>query len=132
MKSLSNILFGKAAVLFFLLFTYNFAATPNDKATEYLAFAEKMPEMVGGLGALNKYIVYPDLAVQAGISGKVFVVIFVNENGGVDDVKVLKGIGMGCDEEAVRVVKKMQYTPGEHKGAKVKVKLAIAIDFKLH
>ena len=122
-----------AAFFTLLLLTVMFSMQINasDKSTEYLAFAEKMPVMQGGLSALNKYIIYPEAAMNARLEGKVFVLIFVNETGGVDDVKVVKGIGMGCDQAATEAVKKVSFSPGEHLGQKVKVKLALAIDFKL-
>jgi TonB family protein len=67
---------------------------------------------------LNKYIQYPDSAIQHSISGKVFVRCFISAKGTIDSVKVLKGIGYGCDEEAMRVIKKLtRWNPamkGEH------------------
>ncbi|QQS35449.1 MAG: energy transducer TonB [Ignavibacteriales bacterium] len=98
---------------------------------EYLAFAEEMPSPVGGLEAIMKSIVYPSLAKNAGVQGKVFLLAYINERGGVDDVKVVKGIGAGCDEAAVDAVKKNKFNPGKNKGSAVKVKLSLTINFKL-
>ena len=97
----------------------------------YLAAAEVMPSPIGGLKGIYKKIEYPEIAKKSGIEGKVFVIAYVNENGGVDDVKVLKGIGGGCDEAAVRAVKATKFTPGKAKGTNVKVKVALPIIFKL-
>jgi protein TonB len=102
----------------------------NDE--DYLAFVPKMPEPVGGLEAIVKKIVYPSLARQQGVQGKVYLLVYVNENGGVDDVKIVKGIGMGCDEAAIDAVKKHKFTPGQDKGQNVKVKLSIALTFKMN
>ena len=66
----------------------------------YLPFAEEMPSPVGGLAAIYKNVKYPEIAQKAGIQGKVYLLAFVNENGIVEDVKVIKGIGGGCDEAA--------------------------------
>lgn len=97
----------------------------------YLAFAEKMPTIQGGLEALYKGLVYPPEAVTKGVQGKVFVMAFVDENGKVTDVKVLRGIGSGCDEAAVQAVKACTFDPGQHEGKNVKVKMSLAIQFKL-
>jgi protein TonB len=121
----------------YLLHSENLNIVPSNKelgalqGDPYLAFAESMPEPVGGLPAIYKKISYPSVAKSAGLEGKVYLLIFVNENGGVDNVKVIKGIGGGCEEEAVKAVKSIRYTPGKNKGVPVKVKLSLAITFKL-
>ena len=51
------------------------------------------------------------MAQRTKTEGKVYVLIYVNENGDVDDVKVVKGIGMGCDDEAVNAIKKTKFSP---------------------
>jgi protein TonB len=103
----------------------------NQQNDEYLAFAEQMPEPVGGLEGIYKLIKYPELAVKAGVQGKVYVLAFINEDGKVDDVKVVKGIGAGCDEATVEAVKKSKFTPGKSAGKNVKVKMSLQIQFKL-
>ncbi|MGE5499489.1 MAG: energy transducer TonB, partial [Syntrophothermus sp.] len=103
----------------------------GEQQDPYLAFAEVMPEPVGGLPAIYKKITYPAIAKSAGLEGKVYVLIFVNESGSVDNVKVIKGIGGGCDEAAIDAVKSIKYTPGKNQGVPVKVKLSLAINFKL-
>ena len=106
----------------------NFLNPPDDK---YLAFAEVMPAPIGGIGAITKTIKYPTIAKQSGIEGKVYVLAHINENGVAEEVKVVRGIGGGCDDAAVEAVKKAKYTPGKNKGKAVKVKLTMAITFKL-
>ncbi len=98
---------------------------------EYAPFADEMPAPVGGLESIIKSIKYPSLAQKAGVEGKVFVLAYINEKGGVDDVKVVKGIGAGCDEAAVDAVKKAKFTPGKIKGSPAKVKLSLSLTFKL-
>jgi len=97
----------------------------------YLPFAETMPEPVGGLEAVYKKIKYPEVAKKMSIQGKVYLLIFINESGSVDDVKVIKGIGYGCDEAAVSAVKNLKYSPGKNAGAAVKVKMSLSINFKI-
>ena len=98
----------------------------------YLPFAEEMPSPVGGLAGIYKNVKYPEIAQKAGIQGKVYLLAFVNENGIVEDVKVIKGIGGGCDEAAAAAVKKTKFSPGKNKGKPVKVKFSLAIKFKLN
>jgi len=105
------------------------AAPPQEEA--YAAFAEVMPEPVGGLQSIVKKIAYPEMARKNGIEGKVYVLVMVNEKGGVDGVKVIRGIGAGCDEAAIKAVKECKFTPGKNKGANVKVKLSLPIVFRL-
>lgn len=101
------------------------------QGTEYLAFAEEMPSPVGGLPAIYSKISYPEVAKRAGVQGKVYVLAFINEEGGVDDVKVVKGIGAGCDEATIAAVKESKFTPGKSAGKFAKVKMSLQIQFKL-
>ena len=97
----------------------------------YLPYAEVMPEPVGGLESIYKKITYPEMAKRAGVEGKVYLLIYINEKGGVDDVKVVKGIGAGCNEAAADGVKTIKFTPGKNNGIPVKVKLSLSVNFKL-
>lgn len=108
-----------------------FAVKLNASGDDYLAFAEKMPEPVDGIASVYKNITYPRMAQQAGVEGKVFLLCFIDENGTVNDVKVVKGIGAGCDEAASDAVKKIKFLPGQNEGKPVKVKLSLSIVFKL-
>lgn len=97
---------------------------------------QKMPQFPGGEAAMMKFIAenvkYPPLAKEAGIKGTVFATFVVNREGHVTDAKILKGIGGGCDEEALRVVKAMpSWTPGEQNGKKVLVRFNVPIRFVL-
>lgn len=98
---------------------------------EYLAFADKMPQPVGGIESIYKSIHYPELARRTNVQGNVYLLAFINEKGKVDDVKLVKGIGAGCDEEALKVVGNTKFTPGEFEGKPVKVKVSLQIKFKL-
>ena len=97
----------------------------------YAAFAEVMPSPVGGLEAVIKRIVYPEIAKKAGLSGKLYLLIYVDEKGQVDDVKVIKGLGGGCDEAAVKAVRESKFSPGKNSEVPVKVKLSLPITFKM-
>ena len=97
---------------------------------------EKQPTFQGGQEGLIKFLVenikYPAEAKEKGIEGKVFVSFVVMANGSVKDVKILKGIGGGCDEEAMRVISMMpKWNPGTEKGKPVNVAFNLPISFRL-
>lgn len=99
-------------------------------------FVEIAPMFNGGLGALNKFLSsnlnYPVQAARAGVEGRVIVQFVVEKDGSIGNVKVLKGINFGCDEEAVRVVSKMpKWKAGVQNGAKVRVYYTLPIFFSL-
>ncbi len=98
---------------------------------EIFVVVEQMPELIGGIEKLQKMIKYPEIARQAGVNGRVFVQFVVDTNGKVTDPVVLRGIGGGCDEEALRVIKKAEFKPGMQRGKPVKVRYVIPIVFKL-
>ena len=109
-------------------------APPVD-TTQYV-IVERMPAFPGGeeelLDFIGTNIRYPEEAKKKGIYGKVFVGFVVEPDGSVSNVKVLRGIGGGCDEEAVRVVQMMpNWIPGEAFGEKVRVSYMIPINFRL-
>ncbi len=97
---------------------------------------ENMPEFPGGRGALMKYLAtnikYPPYAKEAGIQGRVFINFVVEKDGSITAVKVLRGIGGGCDEEAIRVVKNMpKWSPGMQRGKPVRVSFNLPVKFTL-
>lgn len=103
---------------------------PGDE--DYLPIAEVMPEPADGLASLMKKIQYPSIARSAGIEGRVIAMAYINENGDVDDVKIIKGIGGGCNEEVERVLRASKFKPGQKEGKPVKVKLTLSFVFKLN
>ncbi|MBU1097682.1 MAG: energy transducer TonB [Bacteroidetes bacterium] len=113
------------------LININFSATLEASETEYLTFTEKMPEPIGGLESIIKKIVYPDTARKLMIEGKVYIMCFVDEKGIVTEAKIIKDVGGGCGEAAIDAIKKSKFTSGILKNTPVKVKMPIAIEFKL-
>ena len=71
------------------------------------------------------------MARKAGIEGTVNIQFIVNENGEVEDPRVIRGIGGGCDEEALRVIKNAQFEPGRQRGKPVRVQYSVPIRFQL-
>jgi periplasmic protein TonB len=97
---------------------------------------ENAPAFPGGDAARMKFlqdnIKYPQMARESGIQGTVYVTFVVERNGNVTDVKILRGIGGGCDEEAVRVVQNMpKWEPGKQRGKPVRVQFNMPIKFTL-
>ncbi|MBU0475513.1 MAG: energy transducer TonB [Bacteroidetes bacterium] len=92
---------------------------------------EQMPKPLGGIAAIQSKIVYPEIAKRAGIQGRVYVKAFVDENGNVFNVELLKGIGGGCDESALVAVKSSKFIPGKQRDKPVKCQVTIPILFKL-
>ena len=95
-----------------------------------------LPLFKGGLKALVRFlrreVHYPEEALQKRIEGNVYVQFLVDKNGKVSDANVLKGLGYGCDEKALRIVGEMPaWIPCERAGKKVPMKYVLPIPFKL-
>ncbi len=106
-------------------------STQEGDSLVYMA-VEEMPQPIGGLSALASQIKIPDTAWEAGVEGKVFLDIVVDEQGNVSDAKVLRGLGAGLDEEALRVVRQAKFMSGRQGGKAVKVRMTLPILFKLN
>lgn len=103
---------------------------------EIFRIVEDEPEFPGGDAARIQYlrdnIEYPTMARDAGIEGTVFVSFVVEPDGSITNVRVLRGIGGGCDEEALRVVRNMpNWHPGRQRGRAVRVRFTLPIRFTL-
>jgi len=103
----------------------------GDDEQDIFVIVEKMPKLIGGIKAVNERINYPEIAAKAGVEGRVVVQFIINEKGDPVNPKVVRGIGGGCDEEAIRVVKTLKFEPGLQRGRPVKVRYTIPIVFKL-
>ena len=112
-------------------------SAPMDADTDQVfQVVEVDPEFPGGIEALIKYlsenIKYPEQAKKDKIQGKVYISFVVEKDGSVADAKVLRGIGGGCDEEALRVVNAMpKWTPGKQRNTPVRVQFNLPVVFKL-
>jgi TonB family protein len=103
---------------------------------EIFGMVEEMPCFPGGEAKLVEYIAknlnYPQEAIEKGIEGRVFVGFVIDVDGSVTDVEVMRGIGGGCDEEAVRVIKSLpKWKPGKILGELRRVSYMIPVTFKL-
>ncbi len=111
-------------------------APEEEVAEEIFTIVEDQPEPQGGMGAFYQYISknlqYPNQARRMGIEGKVFVQFVVDKDGTITEVQAIKGIGAGCDEEAVKVIQNApKWKPGKQRGRPVKVRMILPITFKL-
>ncbi len=97
---------------------------------------DEMPVPPGGMTGFTNYMIqnlkYPSAAKEANVQGMVVVSFIVTAEGKVENVEVLRGIGSGCDEEAVRVITNSGiWTPGKNGGNAVAVKMTLPVQFKL-
>ncbi|MDP3463387.1 MAG: energy transducer TonB [Bacteroidales bacterium] len=111
---------------------------PEERIVEpdFFLVVEEQPSFPGGEAARLKFfaknIVYPQQAKEFNITGTVYVGFIVEPDGSLSNIKVLRGIGGGCDEEATRVVENMPlWNPGKQRGRPVRVQFTVAVRFTL-
>ncbi len=109
-------------------------APEEEVADEVFTIVEVQPTPKMGLKGFYTYIYenikYPKKALTLGVEGKVYVQFIVNADGKLSDFNVVKGIGMGCDEEALKVLKTAEaWNPGKQRGKPVRVRMILPIHF---
>lgn len=109
---------------------------PAEEGPEIMLFPEESASPKGGFEAFYKYvsnnIKYPAQARRMGVEGRVFVEFVINKDGTLTDVKAIKGIGAGCDEEAVRITQAAPaWNPGKQRGKPVRQRYTLPVIFKL-
>lgn len=117
-----------------IAFCQNEVKVSDDEAIFFVV--EVQPEFPGGMDSMYAYIqknlVYPEKAKAEGIEGRVFITFTIEKDGSVSNVKILRGIGGGCDEAAKEVVEKMpKWKPGTQRGKPVRVQFNLPIKFEL-
>jgi protein TonB len=108
----------------------------DDTDTPHPTFVEEMPEFPGGDAARIKFffenVKYPQIAKETGVQGPVYLTFVVEKDGSISNIKLLRGIGAGCDEEAERVLAMMpKWKPGRQNGKEVRVQFNMPISFIL-
>lgn len=108
----------------------------EEETDEIFQIVENPASFKGGMAGFYAYVQknlkYPSQAQRMGMEGKVFVEFVVGKDGGITDVKVLRGIGAGCDEEAIRVLKKSpSWSAGRQRGRPVRQRMVLPITFRL-
>ena len=109
----------------------------EEDVNQIFTIVEEQAAPPGGMQAfyktLNEKIKYPSQAKRMGVEGRVFCEFVVNRDGTLQDVKVIRGIGAGCDEEAVRALQSMPpWKPGKQRGKSVRSRFNLAVIFKLN
>ena len=105
----------------------------DDKKEVYEPFMiEVLPKMQGGIEAFYKELEYPRTAQDNGIEGRVTVKFVVNKNGEIEHPEIVRSVGGGCDEEVLRVIKMMKFSPGIQNGNFVNVKMHQTVNFRLN
>ncbi len=108
----------------------------EEEADQVFLVVEEQAMFPGGMGEwgkfLKKNLKYPRQAKRMGIEGAVFLSFIVDQQGAISDIQVARGIGGGCDEEAIRVLKSSpKWSPGKQRGRPVKSRMQIRIVFRL-
>jgi TonB family protein len=105
--------------------------SPEPAGDGVYELVQVMPELQGGMAALQRRILYPEAARRRGIEGRVFVRFVVDQRGMPGDIQVVRGIGGGCDEAAAQAVGESRFTPGYQDGRPVKVRMSLPVTFRL-
>ncbi|WP_052323403.1 energy transducer TonB [Flexithrix dorotheae] len=109
---------------------------PEEVVNDFVVIAEVNAEPANGWSKFYKYIKktikYPNQARKIGVEGKVYVQFIVNTDGTLSDIHILRGIGAGCDEEAIRILENSpKWNPGKQRGRPVRQRMVFPLHFKL-
>ncbi len=103
-----------------------------DEATTFFVAYDEPPEPIGGFGAIQSKVVYPEIARKAGIEGQVTIYAHISEKGDVIDTKILVPLGnSGCNEAAIAAIKAVKWKPAKQRDHPVAVWVSIPVRFKL-
>jgi TonB family protein len=92
-------------------------------------YYDKMPELIGGLDSLQSRLKYPKEALDKNIEGKVYVIVVIDTIGNQHCARVIKSLGYGCDEEALRLIQTSKFIPGIWKGKPYTMPISIPLIF---
>jgi periplasmic protein TonB len=112
------------------------APVAEEVKEEIFMIVEEQPAFEGGMEAFYKYVAenleFPKEARRSGVDGKVFTEFVVDKDGSLHDIKIIKGIGFGCDDAAIKVLQSSpKWKAGKQRGRNVKVRMSLPIYFKL-
>lgn len=122
-------------IVFFMAFvSVNAYSQSKEQDDAVYSMVSEQPSFPGGMQEMMKFISenrkYPAEAKAKDIHGKVIVAFVVERDGSLSDVKIRRGIGYGCDEEAIRLIKSMpKWTPGKKNGKAVRVSMMLPVSF---
>jgi len=127
----------KTLIIFLFVSTYCFSQNDStlqfDEETILRCFTlpDSLPQIIGGLDSLQNRLQYPIPALEDGIEGTVYISITFDTLGMPSNLKIVKGLGFGCDEEAKRLVETAKYLPAMIRHKKIKTQFMIPVKFKL-
>ena len=101
------------------------------KRTNLICEIDVCPLPIGGMKSIQDILIYPKHALLYGIEGTVLIMATITETGDVKETKILKGLGLGCDEAADAAVKQTKFLPGQDKGKVVEANVTLNIEFKI-
>lgn len=101
------------------------------KSDEFLCDVKICPAPLGGMESIYEKLIYPPDAIAYGLEGEVRLLATITKDGNVSETKVLRGIGLGCDEAAENAVKKTRFLPGQNESGPTTSNLTLTIKFKL-
>jgi len=97
----------------------------------FICNVEKCPIPEGGIQTIQNNLVYPEHALRYGLEGTVTLTARINIDGDVINTKILKGIGLGCDEAAQEAVKKTKFEPAQNEGKIIEAEVTLNVEFKI-
>ncbi|MCF7886759.1 MAG: energy transducer TonB [Candidatus Marinimicrobia bacterium] len=104
----------------------------NSRRRRFIAYDEA-PQPIGGFKAIQQNIIYPEIAREAGIEGKVVIRAFIDKNGDVQECEVDQGIpNTGLNEAAINAIKRTKFKPAMQRDRKVGVWISIPVFFRLN
>lgn len=123
-------------IISLLSLTISFSQDADSIDEEIFTILDEPATFTGGYEMFKQFLVdelvYPETALEKGVEGHVFIQLIVEKNGSFSELLVVKGIGAGCDEEALRLIKKMpNWVPAKEKGNVVRQKMIQRIQFTL-
>ena len=107
---------------------------PPDEDSDVIVFVpyDEPPVPIGGFPAIQKKLVYPEIARKAGVEGRVTIYAQVDESGNVVRTRVVQSLGPnGCDEAAIKAIMSVKWKPAKQRDRSVKVWIAVPVDFRL-
>ncbi len=119
------------------MYDFEVAEEAEEEEEEIFVVVEDMPTFRGGdvdkfREWVQKRVKYPQIAAENGIQGKVFIMFVVEPDGSVSNVNILRGVDPALDNEAIRVVESSpSWSPGKQRGAPVRVRFSITVNFQL-
>lgn len=103
----------------------------KNESDDFICELEICPEPVGGIEEIESNIIYPQLARQYKLEGSVLITAKISARGIPENIRVIKGLGLGCSEAAVEAVKKTKFVPGKNNGDIIETDVTFKLNFRI-